>query len=129
MFVAGQASRTQTRNHREPTLRLPIGFVMLAASGSALAAGQGELETIIHTALQMVLVLLILATTLVAARWLYDSRQRRKATRAARAVKEPVAPGQKPYRPSYAPGRGRRSWAPEPDTALVKASKDRRKTQ
>ncbi|MFG0337744.1 hypothetical protein ACF8FF_07400 [Pseudomonas sp. zjy_13] len=79
-------------------MRLPIGLIMLAMSSSALAAGQGELETIFHSALQMVLVLLGLAAALVAARWLYDWNQCRKATRAAaRAVKERVARGQKPY--------------------------------
>lgn len=75
-----------------------IGLVMLATSSSAFAAGQGELETIFHRALQAVLVLLVLAVALVAARWLYDWNQRRKAKRAAtRAVKERIARGQKPY--------------------------------
>jgi len=79
-------------------MRLPIGLAMLATSCSALAAGQGVLESIFHSALQAVLVLLVLAVALVAACWLYDWNQRRKATRAAtKAVKERVARGQRPY--------------------------------
>lgn len=79
-------------------MRLLIGLVILATSSSALAAGQGELETIFHSVLQMVLALFGLAAGLFAARWLYDWNQHRKATRAATtAIKERVARGQKPY--------------------------------
>ncbi|CAD0264261.1 exported hypothetical protein [Pseudomonas veronii] len=79
-------------------MRVQIGLLILAVSSSAIAAGQGAPDIIFQSALKVVLVLFGLAAALVAARWLYDWNQCRKATRAAtRAVKERVASGQKPY--------------------------------
>ncbi|HDS1721764.1 hypothetical protein NPS53_09645 [Pseudomonas putida] len=77
--------------------------ICLAATSCTAVAADASVAmfapgTSYYSALQVVLVLLCLAVALVAARWMYDWNQCRKATRAAtKVVKERVARGEKPY--------------------------------
>ena len=79
-----------------------MAICLAATSCTAIAAdasvAMNAPGTSYHSALQVVLVLLCLAVALVAAHWMYDWNQCRKATRAAtKAVKERAARGEKPY--------------------------------